>query len=371
MGASQLFSSSPAERRVTGTSRRVAVVLLAAAAFTSSAACADPEAGTADGSSGATGAAVTVAGSMADVCKAAAREGELVSWNSEDPVAYQKIFEDFAKTYPGIKLNSVEVRPDDLVQKLVTESDAGHPSGVDAISIMIDKSGPLFDNHLINTDIDFTKMGVKPNYISNTNAVRTERIAIGVVYNTDQVQESDLPDTWDGLVNPKWAGKVVVDPRGDQLQLLAIAWGKDKTVDFVKRLKQTDKPQVVQGATAGLLTVASGENKITTNGPAAETAEQQSKGAPVAIRYLDVVPAVDYYTAVPTGAPHPNAGACWTAWLNSDAGRKAKEQYAFKANDDLPPKAGNARLAVIEGPRDAALVADTVADISAIWAGRS
>ena len=137
-------------------------------------------------------------------------------------------------------------------------------------------------------------MGVKPNYISNTNAVRTERIAIGVVYNTDQVQESDLPDTWDGLVNPKWAGKVVVDPRGDQLQLLAIAWGKDKTVDFVKRLKQTDKPQVVQGATAGLLTVASGENKITTNGPAAETAEQQSKGAPVAIRYLDVVPAVDY-----------------------------------------------------------------------------
>ncbi len=308
---------------------------------------------------------------MEEVCKAAEQEGELVSWNSEDPEAYDKIFAEFSKTYPGVKLTSVEVRPDDLVQKLVTEAAAGHASGVDAISIMIDKSGPLFDNHLIDTDIDFTTMGVKPNYIHEGNAVRTERTAIGLVYNTDEVQESDLPNTWDELVDPKWEGKVVVDPRGDQLQLLALAWGKDKTVDFVKKLSQTVKPQIVQGATAGLLTVASGENKITTNGPAAETAEQQSKGAPIAIKYLEVVPAVDYYTAVSMGAPHPNAGACWTAWLNSDAGRKAKEQYAFKTNDDLPPEAGNAQLAVIKDPQNAALVADTVADISAIWAGRN
>jgi iron(III) transport system substrate-binding protein len=365
MGAHRLSSPSPTKRR---TSTQIALV--AAAALALSTACSDPEAGTAAGSSGsARPAAVT--GSMAEVCKAAAKEGALVSWNSEDPEAFKKIFGDFSKTYPGIKLTSVEVRPDDVVQKLVTESAAGHPSDVDAISIMIDKSGPLFDDHLIDTGIDFTKMGVTPSYISDTNAVRTERIAIGVVYNTDQVRESDLPNTWDELVNPKWAGKVVVDPRGDQLQLLAIAWGKDKTVDFVKRLRQTDKPQIIQGATAGLLTVASGENKITTNAPAAETAEQQSKGAPVAIKYLDVVPAVDYYTAVPVAAPHPNAGACWTAWLNSDAGRKAKEQNAFKTNDDLPPKAGNARVAVIGNSQQAALVAEAVTEISAIWAGRS
>jgi len=351
-------------------SRTAQVALLAAAALALSTACSDPEAATAGGSSGsASPAAVT--GSMAEVCKAAAKEGELVSWNSEDPEAYKKIFDDFAKTYPGITLSSVEVRPDDLVQKLVTESEAGHPSGVDAISITMDKAGPLFDEHLIDSDIDFAKMGVKQDYIGDGNAVRTERIAIGLAYNTDQVQESDLPNTWDELVNPKWAGKVVVDPRGDQLQLLAIAWGKDKTVDFVRRLSQTDKPQIIQGATAGLLTVASGENKITTNGPAAETAEQQSKGAPVKIKYLDVVPAVDYYTAVPAAAPHPNAGACWAAWLNSDAGRKAKEQYAFKGNVDLPSEAGSGKLAAIDNPQNTELVTDTATAISAVWSGRS
>ena len=351
-------------------SRKAQVVLLAAASLAIATACSDPEAANSSSAS-VSPAGAKVTGSMDEVCKAGQQEGDLVSWNSEDPEAFTKIFAEFSKSYPGIKLTSVEVRPDDLVQKLVTESAAGHRSGVDAISIMIDKSGPLFHNHLINTDVDFTKMGVQPKYISDSNAVRTERIAIGLTYNTDQIPEPELPNTWDELVNAKWQGKVVVDPRGDQLQLLAIAWGKDRTIDFVNRLRETVKPQIVQGATAGILTVASGENKITTNGPSAETAEQQTKGAPVKIKYLDVVPAVDYYTAVPTGAPHPDAGACWTAWLNSDAGRKAKEQYAFKGNDDLPPAAGNAQLAVIENLKDAAQVAGTVAEISAIWAGRS
>ena len=353
-------------------SRNAQLAILAAAAIAVSAACSDPEAGTAGGSAAPAGsAAASVSGSMEEVCKAAEQEGELVSWNSEDPEAYEKIFAEFSKTYPGVKLTSVEVRPDEVVQKLVTEAAAGHASGVDAISITMDKSGPLVDNHLINTDIDFTTMGVKPDYIGDGNSVRTERIAIGLAYNTDEVQDSELPNTWDELVNSKWEGKVVVDPRGDPLQLLALAWGQDKTVDFVTKLNQTDKPQIVQGATAGLLTVASGENEITTNGRSAETAEQQSKGAPVKIKYLDIVPAVDYYTAVPTGAPHPNAGACWAAWLNSDEGRKAKAQYAFKGNVDLPPEAGNGKLAAIENPQDTSLVADTAAKISAVWAGRS
>ncbi len=329
--------------------------------------CSDPE--TSDHSAASTPAAV--AGSLDDVCAAAQREGKLVSWNSENPEAFDKIFAEFAKAYPGIELTSVEVRPDDLVQKMVTEADAGHHSAVDAISIMIDKSQPLFDHHLINTDVDFTAMGVAPEHISDQNAVRTERVAIGLTYNTEQVRASDMPNSWDELVDEKWRGKVVVDPRGDQLQLLALAWGKDRAVDFVKRLRRIVEPRIVQGATAGILTVASGENKITTNGPSAETAEQRSKGAPIDIKYLDVVPAVDYYTAVPVGAPHPNAGACWTAWLNGDAGRKAKQRYAFKGNEDLPPGAGGAELAAIANTEDAAVVADTVAQISAVWAGRS
>jgi len=55
----------------------------------------------------------------------------------------EKIFADFSSRYPGIKLTSVEVRPDDLVQKLVTESAPDTRGGADTISITMDKAGPL------------------------------------------------------------------------------------------------------------------------------------------------------------------------------------------------------------------------------------
>lgn len=358
----------------TSISRRAQFALLAAAVLTISTACSDPEAGNAGGGSASpegSAAAPAVSGTLEEVCAAAQTEGQLVSWNSESPEAYQKIFDEFAKTYPGITLTSVEVRPDDLVQRLVTEAAAGRSSGVDAISVTMDKAGPLLDNNLINGDIDFATIGVDPTHIAEGNLVRTERIAIGLSYNTDEVKQEDLPNTWEELINSKWEGRVVVDPRGDPLQLLAIVWGKDQTIDYVTRLRDTDRPQVVQGATAGLLTVASGENAVTTNGRSAETAEQQAKGAPVAIKYLDVVPAVDYYTAVPTSAPHPNAGACWAAWLNSEQGRAAKQEFAFKGNVDLPAEAGGSKVAAIDSADSAALATETAEGISAIWAGRS
>jgi iron(III) transport system substrate-binding protein len=338
-------------------------------AITGMAACADPEAAAPD-AKGATGPSV-VSGSMAEVCAAGQKEGKLVSWNSEDPDAFQKIFNEFSKTYPGITLQSVSVRPDEVTQRVVTESAAGRPPEADALSITQDKSGPLVENGLLDNSIDWSAMGVGDSYVLGKSMVRTERIAIGLAYNTAKVNVNDLPATWEGLVNSQFAGKVVVDPRGDPLQLLAIAWGKDKTVNFVKQLKAAARPVVVQGATAGLLTVASGENLVTTNGRSAETAQQQANGAPIAIHYLDVVPGVDYYTAVPKGASHPNAGACWTAWLNSQPGRAAKQTFAFKGNVDLPEEAKGGTLAAIKSPQDAALVTDTAKAISDVWSGRS
>ncbi|CAN5386031.1 hypothetical protein BH10ACT9_BH10ACT9_54440 [soil metagenome] len=358
--------------RARSSSRAAQFALLVAATLALSTACSDPEATTASGSPAAEeSSAPAVAGSLEEICAAAQEEGQLVSWNSEEPEAFQNIFDAFASTYPGIELTTVEVRPDDLVQRLVTEASAGRQSGVDAISVTMDKAGPLLDENLINGDIDYAAMGVEPSHIADGNLVRTERIAIGLAYNTDEVQAADLPNTWDELIDPKWEGRLVVDPRGDPLQLLSIIWGKDKTIDFVTRLRDTDQPQVIQGATAGLLTVASGENQVTTNGRSAETAEQQANGAPVDIKYLDVVPAVDYYTAVPVGAPHPNAGACWAAWLNSDAGREAKAEFAFKGNVDLPPEAGSGEVAAIDSPDSTALVTETAEGISAVWAGRA
>jgi iron(III) transport system substrate-binding protein len=65
--------------------------------------------------------------------------------------------------------------------------------------------------------------------------VRIFRVAGGLTYNTEKVKPEDLPNTWDELLDPKWAGKVIVDPRGRPLNQLSLVWGEDKVLSFTRQ----------------------------------------------------------------------------------------------------------------------------------------
>ena len=94
----------------------------------------------------------------------------------------------------------------------------------------------------------------------------------------------------------------------------------------------------------------------------AATAEQQAKGAPVAIKYLDVVPTTDYYAAIMKNAPHPNAAACFLAWWGSPDGQATMFKNEFKRNlTDPPGLPAGAKLVPINTP-DQAKVANSTAD---------
>ena len=113
-----------------------------------------------------------------------------------------------------------------------------------------------------------------------------------------------------------------------------MAWGEDKLIDYVTRMKSTVNPLVIKGITDGTGATASGQAKLNTNARDAETAENQAKGAPIDIKYLDFVPVDDSYNGVVKGAPHPNAAACLIGWLNSPDGLNLQYQNEYKRNDD-------------------------------------
>lgn len=312
--------------------------------------------------------AEAVEGSLDEVCAAGAEEGSFVFWDSEERETLQRLHEDFAESHPGIEMELQELRPEDIAQRLVTESAAGRDSGVDLVAGNLDAFVPLVERELMNTSIDWTAMGVPDNLITDTNAVRSSRIAGGLVYNTEALSESDLPETWEELVDERWAGTVVVDPRGNPLQSLALVWGEDEAIDYVRRLKEVVQPVVVEGGTAGMLTVASGENLLTTNGRSAETLEQQAQGSPLEIHYLDVIPTSDFYQVVVQGAPHPNAAACWVGWITGPEGSAAQLEYAFKHNDDVPPGAPEgAEIAAITTQEEVEVATGAASAISEIW----
>lgn len=323
------------------------------------------------GTSDAPGDAVAegvVDGDLDAVCEAGREEGTVVFWGSEEESTQNKLEADFAESHPGIDVEFQSLRPEDITQRLVLESGSGRDPGVDVVEGNLDAFRPLVERDMVSQDIDWTSFGLRESLVTETNMVRSSRIANGLVYNTEETSASDLPETWEELIDPRWAGEVVVDPRGNPLQALAVVWGEDETIDYVERLRDVVDPVVIEGGTAGMLTVASGENELTTNGRSAETLEQQAVGSPLEIHYLDVIPTSDFYQAVLADAQHPNAAACWVGWLVGDEGAAKVLEYAYKNNDDVPPGAPEgAEIAAIETPEDVEVAASTAERISEIW----
>jgi iron(III) transport system substrate-binding protein len=312
--------------------------------------------------------------SLDQVCKAGEKEGRLDFVSGTDAEVFAKEIKPFQALYPDIKINYSSAKPQDSVPRIVTEVQAGKAPSVDATKMDVPGSKPLLDLKLTYTDVNWAALGVPEANIltqGGVDAPRTQRLPVGLGYNTTKLTADELPDTWDELINSKWAGKLIVDPRAEILAGLAPEWGKDKAIEWYKKLLATDKPVVVPGATASLQKVTSGEALISTSVHDAEVNEQASTGAPLAIKYLDVVPSQDNYGFVLKGAKHPNAGACFVAWWASPDGGGAEQlKNEFKGNADLPEHLpANAVLSVPKTPEDFAEMGETSEEMAKLTAG--
>lgn len=301
------------------------------------------------------------------VCEAAKAEGSLTYWSNfanPDPIMAA-----FAAAHPGITVEPLSNHPDDFAQALLTELSAGRAPSADIMYGELNVLAPVFEAKGNDDTIDWTALGVPADLISQSgDVVRLYRVAGGIVYNTDQTKPEDLPATWAGLLNQKYSGQIVVDPRGRPFDQLSLVWGADQAISYARELEAL-KPIVIKGGTAGMLAVASGQAIVTTGGRSAETLEQQAKGAPLAIKYLDVITTLDTYNMVPKGAQHPNAAKCMVSWLATD-GQKAHDEAEFKSNSTIPTGApADAQYAQVVTNADADKVKEAGTTIGEIFTG--
>lgn len=305
---------------------------------------------------------------LAEVCEAGTAEGKLVHWHNHSE-EYVKVIELFNETYPDIEVELLELSPDEATQRILTEVAANRQPSADLLALGLDVAVPLLDRGELVTDQDWAALGVPEDVIHETGQLRKQRTSVGLGYNTDKLSEADLPTTWEELIDAKWAGRVIVDPRGRPFDALSLAWGEEKTLDYVQRLKDTVQPLVIEGGTAGLVAVAGGEADISTSGRSAEMLEQQAEGAPVAMRYLDVVATIDNYNMVLKNAAHVNAAKCFAAWFSID-GQELYNEVEFKSNEAIPEGTPDgAELVTIETPEQADAVKAIGKKIGQIWTG--
>ena len=165
-------------------------------------------------------------------------------------------------------------------------------------------------------------------------------LTTALVYNRNMVKPSDVPKTYQDLLDPKWKGKMIFDPEAAFIMAaMEQAWGKEKARDYLARLAKQDMI-FRRGTTLTSQLIAAGEQTIGVTVNAETTAEMRDKGAPLAFSVLPprIIKPNGFFVA--KKAPHPHAALLFTDWSLSEEGQKvlAVELGKGVAMKDIPSK---------------------------------
>ena len=294
----------------------------------------------------------------------AKKEGEVIWYTSMALDQSKPVVDAFQKRYPFIKPTLHRAGGGALMNKVLTEARAGRTTfdvvGGRGEMILAFKEKDLIASYrspetkLIDPDL-FDKEGYWYTYY----VVPT---ALG--YNTRLVKKDEIPKSYEALLDPKWKGrKISMDNEAYLiLQGLISVWGREKAVDFMKKLAGQD-PVLSRGNTERVTMTGAGEYPLVI---AYAHAIEREKFKGASIDWVALEPAVVEIDPLMIGskAPHPNAARLFLDFLLSKEGQELLVEFQrIPVRSDVEPKP--ARLfrgyqRVVERPDDYKYFSDNV-----------
>ena len=269
-------------------------------------------------------------GAAADpkIIEGAKKEGQLVWYNTLVQPHAQGVIDLFMKNYPFIKANFWRGSSMQVYTKLLVEARAGRYSW-DVISL---------------TDAEFVLDLKQKNLIVRYNSPERNMfsedlkdsegywtgyyaLATGLGFNIKQVKKEEVPRTYQELLDLKWKGmKISIDTQGHELLIgLIQAWGKDKAVEYLKRLAAQD-PVLGRGNNKRIELAAAGEFPLVLAFTHSIEANK-TKGAPV--DWVNLEPVIIQVDSIMLGAraAHSNAGKLFIDFILSQQGQELLQSY--------------------------------------------
>ncbi|MSP41707.1 MAG: extracellular solute-binding protein [Deltaproteobacteria bacterium] len=260
--------------------------------------------------------------------EAAKKEGGLDWWSTIAQDQSQKIIDEFMKRYPFIKASYWRSGTVGLHNKILIEDRAGRTSW-DVVS----QTAPEFIVELKvrkliaaynsperrNFSADFKD---KEGFWTGTYALPT-----GLGFNTQQVKTNDVPKSYQELLDPKWKGrKISVDDESYELLIgLIQSWGKDKAVEYLKRVA-AQEPMIGRGHSQRTQLLAAGEFPLAI---AYTHTVEHSKSQGNSVDWANLEPVVIKFDGIMLGskAAHPNAARLFIDFILSQPGQQLLQSF--------------------------------------------
>ncbi|WP_449308717.1 ABC transporter substrate-binding protein [Pseudochelatococcus sp. B33] len=265
----------------------------------------------------------SAAQSWDDVVAAAEKEGTVVWYTNQRAQGIEPLLQKFREAYPKIQTEAVRITSNAMMERFVTEYNAGRHLADVVITFSDDR---LIDGLKEDWMAEWSPPELPnfpPEYNQENKLFTLSHAREAIVWNKNLVAEDDAPKEWSDLFDPKWKGKVGLNPVWRAIPVLqVVAYWEDrlKLGDTAQKLKANDvfffegSGGVIQALIRGDIQVA--EITDSTLNPLLED------GAPFGVHY----PASGTTTSasvsfVAKNAPHPNAARVFMNWLMTEEGQ--------------------------------------------------
>jgi ABC-type Fe3+ transport system substrate-binding protein len=272
----------------------------------------------------------------AKMVEAARKEGQVLLYTTliVDQIV-RPLIKSFQTYVPGVDVKYVRADGLALTLRMTNEARAGRVQS-DAW-VMVDGVGAVLQNDLAAQFEVPSAKGLPPGLVDpNRFWVATNLGVRSAAYNTQLVPKEVAPHSYEDLLDPRWKGKMVWNPKS-----MTGAWGfiatvikgmgEEQGMTYLRKLAKQDIVPLPIAIRAVLDRVIAGEYAIGLEMNNTHAAISAAQGAPVQWVPLNPVSETIQAAGITKGAPHPNAARLFIDFMVSRAG-----QEIFRDNDYLP-----------------------------------
>lgn len=241
------------------------------------------------------------------VLAGAKKEGELTLYGSIPVPDLTAITDAFEKKY-GIKVKVWRSSSENVTQRIVTEARGGQPE-VDVVETSTQAIESLRREQLLQRVHSPYARDLIPQAVFPHGEWIGTRLDVFVqAYNTAKVKKTELPKTYQDLLDPRWKGRLGIEAEDvDWFSTVVRELGEEKGLKLFRDMVAINGVSVRKGHTLLVNLVASGEIPLALTIYNYTVDRLKAKGAPIEI--LTIPPAVARISGVGIAkkAPHPYA----------------------------------------------------------------
>jgi iron(III) transport system substrate-binding protein len=265
----------------------------------------------------------------------AKKEGAVSLYTSATTEDMAVLIEAFTKQY-GVEVRVWRGNSEDILKRVVTEARAGHYE-VDAFETGALAMEALHREKLlqaVTVTANLTPGAVLP----HREWTGTRFNVFAAAYNTTLVKKSELPKSYDDLLDPRWKGRLGIETdEGDWFGTLAEVMGEEHTHQLFRGIVATNGISVRKGHTLIANLVVAGEIPMALTTYAYKVEQLKKSGAP--IDWFVIPPGLARFegAGVALRARHPHAAILFLEFLLAEGQKILLERDFFPAQRDLKP----------------------------------